>query len=114
MEQYNKEGISYAEGAWDAGRVTVSNQSSITNIPKRFSIAICEIWKLQHRLLKKHGYKTLRLLEHPRFRAAYDFMCLRAQAGELDGYECLWWTKIQEVSVEEQKKMIRFKPKRKK
>ena len=114
LEQYNNNGVSYAEGAWDAGRTTVSKQSSIINIPRRFSIAICEIWKLQPRLLKKHGYKTLKLLEHPRFRAAYDFMCLRTQAGELDESECLWWTKIQEVSAEEQKKMISFKPKRKK
>jgi poly(A) polymerase len=114
LEEYNKTGISYAEGAWDAGRITVSKQSSIINIPKRFSIAICEIWKMQRRLLKKHGYKTLKLLEHPRFRAAYDFMCLRTQAGELDESECVWWTNIQEASVEEQKQMTQFKPKRKK
>ena len=114
LEEYNKTGISYAEGAWDAGRITVSKQSNIINIPKRFSIAICEIWKMQRRLLKKHGYKTLKLLEHPRFRAAYDFMCLRTQAGELDESECVWWTNIQEASAEEQKQMTRFKPKRKK
>ena len=113
LEQDSKNGTSYAEGAWDAGRVTVSNQSSIINIPKRFSIAICEIWKMQRRLLKKHGYKTLKLLEHPRFRAAYDFMCLRTQAGELDESECIWWTRIQEAPAEEQKRMIRFKPKHK-
>ncbi|MEM7303972.1 MAG: polynucleotide adenylyltransferase PcnB [Pseudomonadota bacterium] len=111
IEKFKKDGISYAECAWEAGRLTVSTQSSLINIPKRFSIAICEIWKLQRRLLRKYGYKTLKLLEHPRFRAAYDFMCLRAQAGEIDEYECSWWTKIQEVSPAEQKQMTRYKPK---
>ena len=112
LDQYHKEGISYADGAWDAGRTTVLDQSSIINIPKRFSITICEIWKLQRRFLRKHGHKTLRLLDHPKFRAAYDFMCLRTQAGELDKSECEWWTKIQEASPEEQKRMTRHKPKR--
>ncbi|MEM8843531.1 MAG: polynucleotide adenylyltransferase PcnB [Pseudomonadota bacterium] len=112
LEQNQKDGISYSEGAWDAGRSIVLEQSKIINIPKRFSITICEIWKLQRRFLKKHGFKTLKLLEHQRFRAAYDFMCLRAQAGELDVSECEWWTKIQAASVEEQKQMTRYRPKR--
>ena len=39
---------------------------------------------------------ALRLLEHPKFRAAYDFLLLRAQAGE-PGCAALadWWTKAQ-------------------
>ncbi len=109
LEQYNKDGTPYSEGAWAAGRTTVLDQSSMTTIPKRFSITICEIWKLQNRFSKMRGKKSLQLLNHPRFRAAYDFMCLRAKAGEIDEKECHWWTKVQTVSTQEQRKMIQPK-----
>ena len=109
LDQYNSEGIPFSEGAWSAGRTTVLDQSTVTSIPKRFSITICEIWKLQNRFLKKRGRKTLQLLNHPKFRAAYDFMCLRAAAGELDQSECTWWTKIQSASAQEQRRMTTFK-----
>ena len=106
LEQYKQQGIHYGEGAWEAGRNTVLQQSGTTSIPKRFSITICEIWKLQNRFNRKHSRKVFQFIQHPRFRAAYDFMCLRAQAGELDTHECKWWTKLQAVSPGEQRKMI--------
>jgi len=106
LEQYNNEGIPPGEGTWEAGRNTVFHQSKKTSIPKRFSIAICEIWKLQNRFYRKRGRKVFQFMEHRRFRAAYDFMCLRAQAGEIDNSECHWWTTIQSVPLNEQRKMI--------
>ena len=45
-------------------------------------------------------------MSHPRFRAAYDFMCLRAHSGELDEEDCTWWTHIQTISEQEQRKMV--------
>lgn len=105
LDQFNNQGVHYGEGAWEAGRSTVLQQSAITSITKRFSITICEIWKLQNRFSRKRGRRVLQFLQHPRFRAAYDFMCLRAQAGELDSYECKWWTKLQAVEPAEQRKM---------
>ncbi len=47
----------------------------------------------------------MRVLGHPRFRAAYDFFCMRAQAGEDLGDRVEWWTKVQEVSPTEQLQM---------
>jgi len=106
LEQGKQQGIPYSEGAWSAGRTTVLDQSTVTSIPKRFSVTICEIWKLQNRFQKMHGRKSLQLMSHPRFRAAYDFMCLRARSGELDEADCTWWTNIQTVSEQEQLKMV--------
>ena len=114
LEQYHDQGMAYAEGAWAAGRSVVVDQSAVTSIPKRLSITICEIWKLQNRFLKKHGRKALQLLDHPRFRAAYDFMCLRAGAGEIDASECQWWTEIQAVSASQQRRMTQQQPARRK
>ncbi|WP_250508592.1 polynucleotide adenylyltransferase PcnB [Caballeronia sp. GACF4] len=60
-------------------------------IHKRFSSDMREIWGLQHRL-EKRGRTALKLLEHPRFRAGYDFLLLRCESGELDAEIGQWWT----------------------
>ncbi|SAL11881.1 polynucleotide adenylyltransferase PcnB [Caballeronia humi] len=61
-------------------------------IHKRFSSDMREIWGLQHRLEKRSGRSALKLLEHQRFRAGYDFLLLRCESGELDASVGQWWT----------------------
>jgi poly(A) polymerase len=64
-------------------------------LPKRFSAPMKEIWQLQSRLEQRHGNRAQKLFEHPRFRAAYDFVLLREEAGEnLNGLG-QWWTDYQ-------------------
>ncbi len=70
-------------------------QSEQTAIPKRFSVQAREIWALQPRFGQRQGKRPLRLLSHPRFRAAYDFLLLRNQAGENLHELCEWWTEFQ-------------------
>lgn len=65
------------------------------SIPKRFSVPMREIWALQPRFDMRRGGRAQRLLTHPRFRAAYDFVLLRAQSGELPQELADWWTKAQ-------------------
>jgi poly(A) polymerase len=60
---------------------------------------------MQPRLQRNAGKKALRLLEHPRFRAAYDFLLLRRDAGEDLAELCAWWTRLQEVEPQEQQTM---------
>lgn len=66
-------------------------------IPRRFTIPIREIWELQPRLPRRSGQQAFRTLGHPRFRAAYDFLLLREQAGEDHQGLGDWWTRFQEV-----------------
>ena len=61
-------------------------------IHKRFSSDMREIWGLQHRLEKRSGRTAMKLLEHQRFRAGYDFLLLRCESGELDASVGQWWT----------------------
>ena len=105
-ERYCRDGVPRFESMWEAGRATVMDQSSITMITKRFLVTICEIWKLQDRLPKARGKKVFQMLQTPKFRASYDFLCLRAKAGEIDSAEADWWTTIQEVSEKEQLALI--------
>jgi len=70
-------------------------------IPRRFSTVIRDIWSLQHRFKYRKGRRAGALLEHPKFRAAYDFMCLRAQVGQLKDDSCEWWTQVQSLPPDE-------------
>jgi poly(A) polymerase len=74
-------------------------------IPKRFSLGVREMFALQPRLEHPRGRRALRVLEHPRFRAAYDLLLLRAQYGLASEEMAQWWTRIQEVSAEERGQM---------
>ncbi|MBV8784139.1 MAG: polynucleotide adenylyltransferase PcnB [Gammaproteobacteria bacterium] len=74
-------------------------------IPRRFSLGVREMFALQPRLEHPRGRRALRVLEHPRFRAAYDLLLLRAQFGLAPAEIARWWTRLQEVSPEERGRM---------
>jgi poly(A) polymerase len=84
-----------------AGQNAVSNAMQHLSIPRRFSQPMREIWEFQLRLQRKTGRKAMELLEHRRFRAAYDFVLLREQAGEDTGELGQWWTDMQEMSPQQ-------------
>ncbi|HKS58623.1 MAG TPA: polynucleotide adenylyltransferase PcnB, partial [Steroidobacteraceae bacterium] len=64
-------------------QVTARQQQRVA-VPKRFTLPLRELVGLQPRFERREGRRALRLLNHPRFRAAYDFLLLRAEAGEAD------------------------------
>ena len=74
-------------------------------IPKRFSLGVREMFALQPRLEHPRGRRALRLLEHPRFRAAFDLLLLRAGHGLAPAEMAQWWTRVQEVPVDERGRM---------
>ena len=86
-------------------------------IPRRYDGMMKEIWALQPRFEQRGGQRPYRLLEHPRFRAAYDFLLLRAESGEVDIELGEWWTRFQEVGDAERESMLKVdsspKPRRK-
>lgn len=90
-----------------AGSEVLMEQLQCVSIPKRFSLPMREIWNLQHRFEQRSGKRPHRLLTHPRFRAAYDFLLLRAESGETDMELAEWWTRFQEVTGEERDAMAR-------
>ena len=82
----------------------VSDQVRHVSIPKRFTTVMRDIWALQSRFSYRKGKRADSVFEHPKFRAGYDFLCLRAKAGENTEDDCQWWTEFQENSPEAQKK----------
>ena len=63
----------------------LERQAKQLAIPRRFEATIKEIWSLQPRFEQRSGQRPFRLLEHPRFRAGWDFLELRCESGELEG-----------------------------
>ncbi len=81
-------------------------QQSRVAIPRRFAIPMRELLMLQPRFNRRSGVKSLSLLQHPRFRAAYDFLLLRAQVGVADPELAKWWTDIQVLPQEERVALV--------
>jgi poly(A) polymerase len=91
----------------NAANEVLNRQIKCTAIPKRITQSMREVWLLQSRLLQCTGIKPYRLLAHPRFRAAYDFLMLRAETGGADPKLAQWWTEFQTADEVKQKKMSR-------
>ena len=87
----------------DAVDEVVSGQNRRIGIPKRFSIPMRELLSLQPRFHRREGRRALAFLTHPRFRAAYDFLLLRAEAGAEDPAIAAWWTEIQTLNPDQQR-----------
>lgn len=75
-------------------------------IPRRLDGMIKEVWALQPRYEQRAGSRPFRLLEHPRFRAGYDFLLIRAESGEIEQELADWWTEFQDADEETRKAML--------
>lgn len=90
----------------DACDSVLKTQQSRVSIPRRFGIPMRELLMLQPRFNRRSGAKSLSILQHPRFRAAYDFLLLRAEVGVADPELAQWWTEIQTLPHEERLKRV--------
>jgi len=85
--------------AWShAGERILREQAQRVAIPRRFTIAVEEIWAMQPRFSQRTKKRAFRLLEHPRFRAAYDFLVLRADESAELAELAAWWTDAQSLA----------------
>lgn len=104
-------GMSTAQAYDLAAADVIARQVEHVAFPRRFSLAAREIWGMQPRLERDRGERAKQLLGRGRFRAAYDFLVLRAEAGEPVDEAAKWWTRFQEADEEQQNAMLE-KPKR--
>lgn len=105
-EQLKNEGIEPLPALDKAMSQIITEQNQVVTIPKRFTQVMREIWLMQFRFSKRTGNRAFHLLEHPRFRAAYDFLALRALAGDETLELAEWWTAFQEVDANTQADMV--------
>lgn len=94
--------ISEVQSLIDAGlEITIEQIERIT-LPRRFSVPMREMIQLQPRFNRRQGRRASVLLQHRRFRAAYDLLVLRTELGDVPLELADWWTRIQSLSPEEQ------------
>ncbi len=84
----------------------LERQREQLSIPRRYDAIMKELWLLQPRFEQRGGQRPMRLLALPRFRAAYDFLLLRCESGEVDGELGLWWDEFQDASDERRAEML--------
>lgn len=106
-EEFQAQGMPATPALHQAANMVLDNQVASTAIPRRFSTPMREIWDMQYRLPKRYGKRAFLLLEHPRFRAGFDFLLIRELSGtNLDGLGD-WWEKFQHGTESQQRDLIK-------
>ena len=101
-----EEGIAPSHALQAASSDIIGKQAQRVSMPRRFTIMMREIWQLQPRFHHRNGTRPSRLLGHPRFRAAYDFLLLRGAVGEVEQELCDWWTEFEAGTEATRSEMI--------
>ena len=104
-DQLKSDGIPPVPALQQAIQRVLQQQAKHTVIPKRFVSTIREIWELQPRLTRRHIKRAEQLVDHPRFRAAYDLLLLREQSNETPPGLGEWWTDFQEADSSSRQEM---------
>ena len=84
----------------------LSVQAERLSVPRRFGTDMKEIWLMQWRFTQRSGKRPWRVLESPKLRAAFDFLLLRCESGEIDAEVGEWWELFQTASDEERHRML--------
>ena len=106
LKKFEDEGQPTIPALHEAMHQALDLQRDTLAIPKRFDATMKELWLMQPRFLQRGGHRPYRLLEHPRFRAAYDFFALRAASANAPQEAARWWEQFQDASADERERML--------
>ena len=84
----------------------LDNQTENLALQRRIATDMRDIWAMQPRFERRSGKSPYKLLEHPRFRAGFDFLLLRCESGELDAELGNWWTTFYAGDIAERERLI--------
>ena len=104
--QLLERGVLPQEASQSAAAEVIGQQTRTVSVPRRVTQMVREIWELQPRLLRPRPAQARRLLENPRFRAAYDFLLLRAEVQQDLRAMAEWWTGFQHADHDRQEAML--------
>ncbi len=104
--ELESEGMPAVPALNTAAQQVVTRQLQHVSIPKRFGMPMRDIWELQARLPMRRGKRAFQTREHPRFRAAFDLLLLREQAGEMARGLGDWWEAFQQGDEHEQRRLL--------
>jgi poly(A) polymerase len=84
----------------------LDNQTDSLALQRRIATDMRDIWAMQPRFERRNGKNPYKLLEHPRFRAGFDFLLLRCESGELDAELGNWWATFYAGDVAERERLV--------
>ena len=96
LAQLQAQGVHVAEAQRRAADRVTLHQVGRTALPRRFSLPMQEIWLLQPRFTLRQRKRVFRLLAHPRFRAAFDFLEMRLTASDAHAEDVAFWREAQQ------------------
>ncbi|MDH5537647.1 MAG: polynucleotide adenylyltransferase PcnB, partial [Betaproteobacteria bacterium] len=99
-------GVAPIPALYQAMDQVIQAQAEKLAIHRRYAGDMKEIWALQPRMLQRAGRRPYRMLEHARFRAAYDFLLLRCESGEVEASVGEWWTRFQQADEAERQQLL--------
>ncbi|MBQ5947862.1 polynucleotide adenylyltransferase PcnB [Massilia sp. ST3] len=84
----------------------LETQTDNLALQRRIATDMRDIWAMQPRFERRTGRAPYKLLEHPRFRAGYDFLLLRCASGELPAEIGEWWTEFYDAEGGERERLV--------
>ncbi|WP_269495928.1 polynucleotide adenylyltransferase PcnB [Castellaniella sp. S9] len=100
------DGLQRTEALIQAADSVIDDQTHKLAIQRRYQSDMREIWLMQARFERATVRSIWRLLDQPRFRAAVDFLQLRAEAREVDSVLAQWWMDLANSSEDRRNQMI--------
>ena len=91
----------------DAAVEVLETESHSLAIQRRFQSDMHDLWVLQARLERRTGKSPYSVINHPRYRAGYDFLLLRAQMGEVPEALPVWWDHFVQADSDERAEMVK-------
>jgi len=110
-EQYRAAGEYPIPALHAAANDIFDTQTEKLALQRRIISDMRDIWSLQPRLERRTGRTAYKLIEHDRFRAAYDFLLLRCEAGEIDPEVGKWWTDFISADASSREELLTIKGK---
>ncbi|PSW05911.1 polynucleotide adenylyltransferase [Photobacterium rosenbergii] len=100
-------GLAYYDAFMVAANDILDEQVKTIAIPRRFTTTIRDIWQQQTRFNRRSGKRAFKMMEHPKFRAAFDFLEMRGNFESEDIAELAqWWDKFQHGDRNQRSKMV--------
>ncbi len=105
-----KQNLNHNQAMIQASQELLFEQSRTIALPRRFGAMCREIWVMQHRFRHICGKRAISLFTEVRFRAAYDFLLLRAEQEPEFREQAEWWSHLQTLNPEQQRKKMGLPP----
>ncbi|MBI1905075.1 MAG: polynucleotide adenylyltransferase PcnB [Rhodocyclales bacterium] len=109
-EARKREGEPSQPALFEAMDTVLETQSRKLALTRRIAGDVKDIWAMQPRFDKRSGKSPYRLIEHPCYRAGWDFLRLRAQSGEIPMDFVDWWQDFAHAGHDQREALLNLAP----